>query len=78
MNDEGIKLLGAFVDLAVKVETIWPTNSSPSPWRCHYCGDTARTPDKMRHRQGCLVAHAQDYLRHVNQVNKKDGLNEHD
>jgi hypothetical protein len=60
-------LLCAMVDMAVK-RHVAPSGLSASRTDgysayCMYCGDTAKTPEKVQHKHMCIVAQAQDYLK---------------
>jgi hypothetical protein len=60
------ELLGQFVDLSVKVRVKKMASfnrGSSSEAYCIFCGDTAQIPPEVRHKQGCLVARAKEFLR---------------
>lgn len=57
------ELLGQFVDLSVKIRAKPRSFSIENEAFCLFCGDTAKVPPLVRHKDGCIVAQAQAFLR---------------
>lgn len=48
-------LLGQVVDVSC-VPIPWARQRDNHKFQCLFCHDAASTPDKVRHREGCLIA----------------------
>lgn len=79
------ELLGMFIDLSAESKPTRHLNtfkSGPptSRWECKFCHDFAKTPDKIEHKHGCIVAQAQSFFRakydHDNLSEKSSGVDE--
>jgi hypothetical protein len=62
------ELLGQIVDLSVKIRPKRARSGHvfsilENEAFCLFCGDTANLPPLVRHKEGCIVAQVQTFLR---------------